>query len=148
MRYRIITILFSCLLITSFGFTQEVGTWKILSGKKVILAGVDEDSSKNTILLKKADLSNNNFFKIEFTEPKNSVTKGWVRTVALMDTVSTVIVQRDSTSSIQLYNRDMLKILWSRKKVHIYTWAAPADPGMAAAVRIKRILLSTLVLAD
>jgi hypothetical protein len=136
------------IFIAPFAHAQESASWKVSLGKKNILTGNAEDTSKNIISLKKADLTNNGMFRIEYTEPKNSATKGWVRTIALMDTTSAVVAQRDSTSELRFYNKDMLKILWSRKKVTLYTWAAPADPAMAAAIRIRRQHLCTIVLAD
>jgi len=147
MNYRIY-FLFLIIFIAPFARAQESASWKVSLGKKNILTGTAEDTSKNIISFKKADLTNNGMFKIEYTEPKNSATKGWVRTIALMDTASAVVAQRDSTNELRFYNKDMLKILWSRKKVTLYTWAAPADPAMAAAIRIRRQHLCTIVLAD
>src|SRR5436189_2824468 len=114
MNYRI-KLLLLMILIAPFARAQESASWKVSLGKKNILTSSSEDTSKNLISIKKADLTNNGMFKIEYTEPKNSATKGWVRTIALMDTNSTVVAQRDSTSSLQFYNKDILKILWSRK---------------------------------
>ncbi len=147
MNYRICLLLLT-ILIVPFAHAQETASWKVYLGKKNILTGTAEDTSKNFISVKKADLTNNGMFKIEYTEPKNSATKGWVRTIALMDSTSAVVAQRDSTNALQFYNKDMLKILWSRKKVSLFTWAAPADPAMAAAIRIRRQHLCTIVLAD
>ena len=147
MKYRIYIILL-IILIAPFAHGQESASWKVYLGKKNILTGNSEDTSKNIISLKKADLTNNGMFKIEYTEAKNSTTKGWVRTIALMDSTSAMVAQRDSTNVLHFYNKDMLRILWSRKKVNLFTWAAPADPAMAAAVRIRRQHLCTIVLAD
>ena len=147
MNYRI-CLFFLTILIAPFAHAQETASWKVYLGKKNILTGNTEDTSKNIIAVKKADLTNNGMFKIEYTDSKNSATKGWVRTIALMDTTSAVVAQRDSTSELRFYNKDMLKILWSRKKVSLYTWAAPADPAMAAAIRIRRQHLCTIILAD
>jgi len=146
MKYRIY-IIFLIILIAPIAHAQETASWKVYLGKKNILTGNTEDTTKNLIAVKKADLTNNGMFKIEYTEPKNSA-KGWVRTIALMDSNSAVVAQRDSTSELRFYNKDMLKILWSRKKVSLFTWAAPADPAMAAAIRIRRQHLCTIVLAD
>lgn len=147
MKYRI-CLIFLIIFTTPFAHAQESASWKVYLGKKNILTGTAEDTSKNLISLKKADLTNNGRFKIEYTDSKNSATKGWVRTIALMDSTSAVVAQRDSTNALEFYNKDMLRILWSRKKVSLFTWAAPADPAMAAAIRIRRQLLCTIVLAD
>ena len=147
MNYRIFLI--SLIILNApFARAQDNASWKVYLGKKNILTGTAEDTTKNFISLKKADLTNNARFKVEFTDSKNSATKAWVRTIALMDSTSAVVAQRDSTTALEFYNKDMLRILWSRKKVSFYTWAAPADPSMAAAIRIRRQHLCTIVLAD
>lgn len=149
MYYRIIPILLSLLVITFFTKAQEGASWKIVLNKKSILnASGDEDSLKNRVQIKKSDLSNNNIFKVEYVEAKNSITKGWVRTIALLDTTSAIVVQQDSISLLQFYNKDMMKLLWTRKKVNVYTWVKPLDPGMAAAIRIRRYHLCTIELID
>ena len=128
---------------------QESGSWKIILNKKAVLSATGiEDSLKNKVLLKKSDLSNNNIFKIEYVEPKNSATKGWVRTIALLDTTAATVAQQDSVTMLQFYNKDMMKILWSRKRINIYTWLKPLDPGMAAAIRVRRFHLCTIELID
>jgi len=147
MNHRIY-FLFLVILIAPFAQAQESASWKVYLGKKNILTATAEDTSKNIISLKKADLTNNGRFKVEYTDSKNSATKGWVRTIALMDSATGVVAQRDSSNALEFYNKDMLKILWSRKKVTFFTWAAPADPAMAAAIRIRRQHLCTIVLAD
>ncbi|MBC7849856.1 MAG: hypothetical protein H7Y31_08970 [Chitinophagaceae bacterium] len=127
---------------------QEGASWKVVLNKKTILVGTNaDDTAKNHIRIKKADLSNNGVFKIDYTEAPNSP-KGWNRSIAIFDTSSTAMVQRDSTNSFYLYNRDLMKVLWSRKKVIVYTWSMPSDPSMAAAIRLRRIPLCTIESAE
>lgn len=126
---------------------QNSGSWKIVLNKKAVLKGtLDSDSMNNFIPIKKADLSNSGIFKIEYDSKQEP--GGWRRSIAIFDTTETAIAQRDSTNSLELYNRDVLKILWSRKKIFIYTWSAPMDKGMAAAIRIRRFKLCTVELVD
>ena len=128
-------------------FAQSGGSWKIVLNKKAVLKGEQDSDTMNSILpVKKADLSNNGIFKIEYD--KKQEPGGWRRSIAIFDTLETAIAQRDSTNSLELYNKDLLKILWSRRKVYIYTWSAPMDKGMAAAIRIRRIRLCTVELID
>lgn len=147
MRFAVFVV---CLLLIQFGVNaQETASWKVTLNKKTILNGTDtEDTVKNRLLIKREDLSNNGSFKVEYTEAKNSETKGWVRTMAVYDTTSTMMAQMDSTHVLLFYNKDILKLLWSRKKVIVYTWAAPADKAMAAAIRIRRLRLCTLEMAE
>lgn len=149
MQYRVVLLMSLLLLKGFFTNAQEGANWKIVLNKKAILtASGQEDSIKNKLQLKKSDLANNNIFKIEYNEPKNSTTKGWVRTIVIMDTTSAIVVQQDSVSLLQLYNKDLMKLLWSRQKVNIYTWVKPLDPGMAAAIRIRRFHLCSIELIE
>ena len=149
MQYRVILLMSLLLLKGFFSNAQEGANWKIVLNKKAILtASGQEDTLKNKLQLKKSDLDNNNIFKIEYNEPKNSTTKGWVRTIVIMDTTSAVVVQQDSVSLLQLYNKDLMKLLWSRQKVNVYTWVKPLDPGMAAAIRIRRFHLCSIELIE
>ena len=149
MQYRVILLMSLLLLKGFFSNAQEGANWKIVLNKKAILtASGQEDTHKNKLQLKKSDLANNNIFKIEYNEPKNSTTKGWVRTIVIMDTTSAVVVQQDSVSLLQLYNKDLMKLLWSRQKVNVYTWVKPLDPGMAAAIRIRRFHLCSIELIE
>lgn len=149
MQYRVILLMSLLLLKGFFSNAQEGANWKIVLNKKAILtASGQEDTLKNKLQLKKSDLANNNIFKIEYNEPKNSTTKGWVRTIVIMDTTSAVVVQQDSVSLLQLYNKDLMKLLWSRQKVNVYTWVKPLDPSMAAAIRIRRFHLCSIELIE
>lgn len=141
-------ILLFVLLVSSGSIVaQSGGSWKIVLNKKAVLKGEqDSDTMNNLLPVKKADLSNNGIFKIEYD--KKQEPGGWRRSIAVFDTLETAIAQRDSTNSLEFYNKDLLKILWSRKKVYIYTWSAPMDKGMAAAIRIRRIRLCTIELID
>ena len=149
MRYRKFSIMLLLVLNGFLTYAQEGANWKIVLNKKAILtASGQEDTLKNKLQIKKSDLANNNIFKIEYNEPKNSTTKGWVRTIVIMDTTSAVVVQQDSVSLLQLYNKDLMKLLWSRQKVNVYTWVKPLDPGMAAAIRIRRFHLCSIELIE
>ena len=127
---------------------QSGGSWKIVLNKKAVVKGDSGsgDTMNNVLPIKKADLSNNGIFRIEYDRKQEP--GGWQRSIAIFDTLESAIAQRDSTNTLELYNKDLLKILWSRKKVFIYTWSAPLDKGTAAAIRIRRIKLCTVELAD
>ena len=149
MRFRYSTVICVIMLLSVSGFAQDSASWKIVLNKKAVFTSYPgADTSANLLKIKKSDLDNNGIFKVEYTEPKNNPTRTWVRTMAIFDTASNVVVQRDSATLLQLYNRDIMKILWSRKRILVYSWTAPADPGMAAAVRIRRTHLCTIELLD
>lgn len=125
---------------------QDNNTWKITLNKKVVLKGDGNSPDTAVLRLTKADLSNNNIFRITYDQ-KNEL-KGWQRSIAIMDTNQVSVAQRDSVSEFLIYNKDVMGILWPRKKIGIYTWSAPLDKGVAAAIRIRRIRLCTIELID
>ncbi len=148
MIYRLLFFISFCIL-HSLAHSQDAPSWKVILNKKVILTGKgEEDSVKNKIQVKKSDLSNNNIFKLDYSNGNDKTMKGWVRTLALIDTTSTIVMQQDSITLLQFYNKDMMKILWSRRRLNIYTWTRPLDTGMAAAIRIRRFHLCTIELID
>lgn len=143
-------IVFIALLAISLSASAQMSSWKITLNKKaVIKSSTVDDTVANVIRVKKADLSNNNLFKIEFDGNKaNEVPKGWVRSIGLFDEKGEGTAQKDSADQIFLFNKDLLKIIWTRKKLNICAWLAPADPAMAKAIRIKRNVLGVLILED
>lgn len=132
------------------GYSQEGIYWKITLNKKVALTGTNfEDTVANRLQLRKEDLGNNNLFKVEYFDKNEKRGKGsWVRTIVFTDSVETELVKKDSTLQIMLYNKDLLKLIWARKKIYIYTWSYPPDPSMAAVIRIRRLRLCVLELVD
>ena len=127
---------------------QDSASWKIVMNKKAVMHTGVEDTITNILRIKKSELANNGVFRIEFTPSKNDANRPWVRKMAMLDTNAQAVVQLDSSNMLQLYNKDLLKVLWNRKKIIAYTWTAPSDPAMAAAIRIRRTHLCTIVLAD
>lgn len=124
--------------------------WKVTLNRKTVLKGVDEnDTVSNRIQVKKADLTNNNIFKLEYYNKNEKSPKGAMyRTIAYYDPSGSPTVKLDSTFLIMVENRDILKLLWTRKVLTAYTWSSPSDPAMAAAIRIRRTRLFTLELID
>lgn len=141
----IFTLSLICLSATGLR-AQDNNTWKITLNKKVVLKGDGNSPDTSVLRLSKADLSNNNIFRITYDQ-KNEV-KGWQRSIAIMDTNQVSVAQRDSVSEFLIYNKDVMGILWPRKKIGIYSWSAPLDKGVAAAIRIRRIRLCTIELID
>lgn len=125
---------------------QDGASWKITLNKKVILNSNNyDDTITNTLKIKRSDLDNNALFKIDFIDPAKKATKGTsFRTIAFLSPAQTVVLQKDSSDQVLIYNRDLLKVIWANKKVTLCTWSTPLDPGIAAAIRIRRFRLCTL----
>lgn len=129
---------------------QDNSSWKLILNKKNLITSFNvDDSNSNVIEIKKADLSNNGVLKIEYTESAVEKARGgWMRSIALYDTTGEVIAKQDSVQQLAFYNKDVLRMIWNRKKMGVYTWSAPIDKSMAAVIRIRRYRLCTLVLID
>jgi hypothetical protein len=129
---------------------QDNSSWKLILNKKNLITSFNvDDSNSNVIEIKKADLSNNGVLKIEYVESAVEKARGgWMRSIALFDTTGEVIAKQDSVQQLAFYNKDVLRMIWNRKKMGVYTWSAPIDKSMAAVIRIRRYRLCTLVLID
>ena len=128
---------------------QPQPIWKVTLNKKIVLTGSQyDDSTVNQVLVTKKDLTNNGLFKIEFVDKRISEPNGWIRTLALLESNQTEIAKKDSTAELAVPSKDLLKLLWLRKKLMLYTWSAPADPAIAAAIRIRRYRICDIILID
>ena len=127
--------------------SAQADKWKVVFNRKPVIQTSQEDSAKNVIRFKKKELDNNSICKILFEEDPNGI-KGWKRSIALYDAKGEPVMQMDSTQQLFFYNSDLMKIMWTRKKVMVYTWNAPNDPRMAAAIRIRRMHLCTFELLE
>jgi hypothetical protein len=129
---------------------QEQYNWKVTLNKKIVLQHAPSDDTSALVLrVKKEELNNNGVFKIDYIVKKGKDLEGnWFRTLALFEPGETSVYQKDSATQLYLYNKDILKLLWSRKKLTVYTWATPPDPAMAAVIRIRREKMFTIELED
>lgn len=146
---RILLLSFICLAFAGAVSAQDI-YWKVTLNRKTVLKGVDEnDTATNRIQVKKADLTNNNIFKLEYYNKNEKSPKGAMyRSLAYYDPAGSPTVQLDSAFILMVENRDILKLLWTRKILTAYTWSSPSDPAMAAAIRIRRTRLFTIELID
>lgn len=143
-------IILFILIPSIFVCAQQQYTWKVTLNKKVVLQHAPSDDTSALVLrIKKEELNNNGVFKIDYIVKKGKDLEGnWFRTLALFEPGETSVFQKDSATQLYLYNKDILKLLWSRKKLIVYTWATPPDPAMAAVIRIRREKMFTIELED
>lgn len=137
----------SLILISFSSNAQQAEKWKIVFNKKTVVQTSQEDTVKNVVRVTKKELDNGGIGKVLFEEDPNGI-KGWKRSIALYDLTGNPVMQVDSATQMFFYNRDLMKILWTRKKVYVYTWNAPTDIRMAAAIRIRRLHLCTFELLE
>ncbi len=134
------------LFILLIGWSTAAGaqdSWKVVHNKKQKLQATGEDKVQNTIILSQADLAKKGSLCVQYREQKPR--GDWKRTLALFDQKDTRLVQQEGTV-LEVPNAELRALADSVPVVEVYTWALPADPNLAATVRVRRVHLCTLQL--
>jgi hypothetical protein len=121
-------------------------SWKIKWNKKVILETGKSNEAVNTRKIKLADLKKNYVLEISYKESDPKKEKEWNRSFLFLDESDNELLRKDSTRNTMITAAELKKIFGDKKKIKIYTIAVPADPDMAARVRVRRVHLCTLEL--
>jgi hypothetical protein len=139
-----IKTVFPLLLLTVFSSAQKYESWKIFHNRNEAASFnlKKESGDENRVVLLNRDLDEPGFFVIEFTPVKEQA--GWLRSFALVDKSDATLKEFNNTAQLKMHNSDLSDILTGREYIKIYSWAIPADPELAARVRVRRILLCTL----
>ena len=116
-------------------------SWKVTHNGKQLLKTTNEDETKNMVTIKKTDLKKTGYLSVHY-QGENQ--QGWKRTIALIDEKDNELIKQNG-ASFKLSNQK-LNTLSDGKTGKIYTWALPTDPKLAAAVRVRRIHLCTIIL--
>jgi hypothetical protein len=127
-----------------FGITiqaQEPDRWEIKFNKQIIFKGSSNQTNPTAFLktsaLKKTD-------KITIRYLMDNPDKDWKRTFLIRDESENNIATLDlnNPTGAVTFNVYNLQALRNKKKpFFIYTVSLPKDPSLAAAIRVKRILL-------
>ena len=126
--------------------TAQPDSWKITWNNKVILETNKSDETANVRKIKSSDLNKSCFLEINYKEADAKKEKEWIRSFMLMDENDKELLRKDSTRNVKIAAAELKKLFGEQKKVKIYTIAIPADPGLAARVRVRRVHLCTLEL--
>lgn len=138
-----IFLLFS-LLVTSV-VIQAQDSWKVCLNGKTIFSTGTEDAEKNIISIKSSALKKRNSLVVQYKEAQKR--PDWERYIAaVIDNGHEA--SRQKLSTFKLKNETLLSLFKNSKLVKIYTWSLPTDPGLQAAVRVRRIHLCTLRLEN
>jgi hypothetical protein len=121
-------------------------SWKIKWNKKVILETSKTNETANTRKIKSADLKKNYVLEISYKESDAKKEKEWIRSFMVFDESDNEILRKDSTRNTMITASELKKLFGDKKKIKIYTIAIPADPDLAARVRVRRAHLCTLEL--
>jgi hypothetical protein len=133
------------LLLSLVGFVAaeaQTDTWILSHNNKPVLNALGEDEARNVITIKAADLKKNGQLFINYKEAKKQ--KDWKRTLAVFDTKDNELIKYNG--SIYKLANSKLNSLYAQgiRTVKIYTWALPADPKLAARIRIRRVHIATI----
>jgi hypothetical protein len=120
----------------------QKAAWIIAHNNKQRLKTDQESEAKNVILINRADLKKTGQLFVNYTGTQD---QGWKRTISLFDTKDNELL-RHGGSLLKVGNSKLNSLANSMDTIKIYTLALPADPAVAATVRVRRIHLATLVI--
>lgn len=119
-------------------------SWTIRLNNKTIITGkTDADVPVKTI--KRSELSKPGSLQVSYKQsPPNP---GWKRSILLFDENDVELSRIDSlTAKSKITSATLKKGFAGKNEIRIYTISLPADPGLAAAIRVRRVHLGTLEL--
>jgi hypothetical protein len=134
-------ILFVCFYTTA----GAQDSWKLIHNGTQKLQANAEDAVKNTIAINKAALTKKGCLKVTYTARNQQ--KDWKRTIALFDEKDAELLQQDG-ALLKVSNARLKTLSDLAAIIKVYTWSLPADPDVAATVRVRRIHLCTIVIKD
>jgi hypothetical protein len=141
-----IRILF-CLLVLTLPLSvvaQDYDSWQIYHNRKEVskFNNKKETEDERRVVLLNRILEGPGSFIVEFT-PAGEQSE-WIRSISFYDSTDKLIREFKNTLFLRMHNSEIADIMEGRQKVKVYTSAVPKDPALAAAVRIRRLLLCTL----
>jgi hypothetical protein len=120
---------------------QSGDSWKIFLNKKLLLQ-TPVESNEAVVVLNKATTIAKNTLSIQY---KSADTESdFKRSFYINDAQEKTIKKIDLKAvdgTVIINTKDLKAAAASRKPLFIYTTAIPKDPAMAAAVRVRRLLL-------
>lgn len=136
-------ILFLVLLNFLGAISIAQDSWKVCLDKKILLNTSTEDAEKNIIKLSLTNFKKAKTFTVTYTE--TAPQKGWERSISLYNDKDAEL-KKQTTKNFSLQAAEIKSLIEKWKMIKIYTINMPTDPKLKAQVRIRRILLCTLIL--
>lgn len=133
-------------LVAAFCWTtalQAQNSWKVIHNGRQKLQAAAESTVKNVLLFRRSDLKAGGALQVSFTEPKKQ--KDWQRVIAVFDDKDNELLQQTG-NALKIDNANLDALAKTAKVIKIFTWSLPTDPNMAAAVRVRRVHLCTLII--
>ena len=126
-------------------FANAQNSWKIKLNGKLVLAATAEDEAKNISKIKKTELNTKGSLDVLYKTSKPSAE--WIRSLMFYGETDNEVFRKDSvTATTQIKLTKIKELFGAGKKIRIYTISIPADPNLAARVRVRRVHLCTLEL--
>jgi hypothetical protein len=130
--------------LTPMIYSQSFESWTIYHNRKEVskFSNKKETGDERRVVLLSRIMEGPGFFIIEYKPAAEQA--DWIRTIAFVDSSDKQIREYKNTLFLKIHNSEIAGIMEGRQKVKVYSWAVPKDPALAAAVRVRRILLCTL----
>jgi hypothetical protein len=135
-------LLITALLVGTI-FVQAQTGWKIKVNSKLLLSASKEDEEKNTKKINAAEWKKNGSLEIVYSE---SDPKKYKRSILFVDENDNELIRKDNTNHAKISISALKNKFSGKAKIRIFTIAIPADPELAARVRVRRVHLCTLEL--
>jgi len=119
------------------------GRWTVTHNGNERLAATGEDTLANRIVLNYGDLKKCGALVVNYAETPERT--DWKRTIILIDAAQNELAKA-THNTLKISNRTLRSRTRNMKRLAVYTWAVPADPAVAAAVRVRRVHLCTFII--
>jgi hypothetical protein len=133
------------ILIFSSVHIQAQDRWLVTHNGKEVVAATAEDTVANRVTATHGDLKKWGALRLQYQETPER--PDWKRTLFISDGGQTEL-KAVSRNKLKLRNRILRKWLRNSGTLFIYTSSIPADPERAATVRVRRVHLCTLLIAE
>ena len=137
-----ISFLLMFVFISLMTFAQD--TWKVYHNKIEILNTGKSDPVQNIILVRQSDLNVPGFFIVNYKEDKPQ--NNWIRFLVVYDSADKILILKKGNTLLKLPNKALKDLLAKNGVIKIFTWTLPADPELAARIRVRRLHLCTIEL--
>lgn len=122
---------------------QKTDSWEIFHNRKEVATfKYSDDNDERKIVLLNRSLDEPGFFIITYKPVPDQ--EEWNRNFVITDSNGRDLKKFENTTQFKVHNSEIARLMESRPKLKIYTWALPKDPEKAAAIRVRRILLCTI----
>jgi hypothetical protein len=70
----------------------------------------------------------------------------WIRYLAVYDDADNMLIQKKGESKLKVDNEILKEMFLKNVVIKVFTWTLPANPDLAARIRVRRVHLCTVEL--